>query len=528
MTKKDVMLSKIAPYYYIVAWICLSSASIFVVTNAFVDSILYPKWIITAMLAVVFIFFSLPFFFFSKNIPWVMVYKQICRYTNIIVLFEALLAIFQIVGLVSMNTSCYAGTFDNTAGLSACLAISYPMGFVFFKEYNKYERFCFCIVKLVCLFALIVYESRIGCVTMILILFLVLFNKHRYKYWLVVFLVVTALVLSACFVKTQSTIGRWFIIERTMELIQERPMTGWGIGGFTKEYMNAQADYFCCYPESPYGLLADNIHHPLNEFLLLAVNYGVPCMTLVLICCMMVFLYYAYHRSPYGKEGCYIFMSILIMAFFSYPFSYPFTWLLLILSVVLVFSVKLGRIKRNRPNLTITFLLWSINALAFVPLSRTLEFHLSWKDASSQTRNPDASQSLYNSLYQCGRNNYHFLYDYACDAYDKEQYELALDLSYKAERYISDYELTMLIGDCCQSLNYQEDAMWHYQRALQMCPSRLMPLYEIYNIYSSRNDTVNCVRLYKQINHKEIKIKNQITEMIIKDVNQDIKRFITN
>ena len=58
-----------------------------------------------------------------------------------------------------------------------------------------------------------------------------------------------------------------------------------------------------------------------------------------------------------------------------------------------------------------------------------------------------------------------------------------------------------------------------------MCPSRLLPLYEMYNIYSGCNDTTNCWRLYAEISRKKIKVKNQVTDMILKEINQDIKRF---
>ena len=132
----------------------------------------------------------------------------------------------------------------------------------------------------------------------------------------------------------------------------------------------------------------------------------------------------------------------------------------------------------------------------------------------------------YERLYEQEQKNYNFLYDYACKAYDEERYVLALRLSKETERFIADYELKMLIGDCYQSLDSLEHAIQAYREAQCMCPSRLMPLYETYSIYSSLNDTVQCINLYSQIMHKDIKVRNQITEMILSEVDKDIKRFI--
>ena len=524
-------MGRIASYYCVLSWTFLAVASIFAISSMFMDAVLYPKWIITAILGIAFAILSLPLFFLSKRFSWRLVYKQVCRLTTIIVFGEAAIAISQQMGYIFVFPNCHAGTFNNLAGLAACLAISYPMGFMFFKEYNRYEQLFFCFCKLLCFVALVLYGSRIGCVCMFVTIFLVSHRNGRYRKLIAVILGSVTLLICACFLKTQSTFGRWFIIERTIDMIMKRPILGWGAGGFTREYMNIQADYFCHHPESSYTMLADNIHHPLNEFLLLATNYGIPFTMIVIICCFMVFLYSISHKSPYSKEGCLIFMNTLILASFSYPFTYPFTLLLIILSVVLILSDKIQLFKNRVLITTMVLLIGGISIGAYIPIKKELDFQLSWKRASllDQKDYIDSNQmKRYERLYEQGQKNYNFLYDYACKAYDEERYVLALRLSKETERFIADYELKMLIGDCYQSLDSLEHAIQAYQEAQCMCPSRLMPLYETYSIYSSINDTVQCINLYSQIMHKDIKVRNQITEMILLEVDKDIKRFISH
>nr|WP_288281392.1 O-antigen ligase family protein [uncultured Prevotella sp.] len=520
------LLTKIATNYFICAWVCMVVSSIFAISGLFMDSVYYPKWITTEVVVVFFVIFSVPFFL-KKSISWRLVYKQICRFTNFIVFLEALFAIIQYTDLYTVNMGYSVGTFNNLAGLVACISISFPMGLVFLDEYGKVERILFYISKCADFFVLVLYGSRIGCVCMLFVFSLIFFRNIRYGKQIATIIGCLAFAFSACILKTQSTHGRLFIMERTVELIMKRLFFGCGSGGFTKEYMIEQAEYFVMHPDSKYVMLADNIHHPLNEFLLIATNFGVLGLLIVLVFCSVVFVYYRFHKTPYGREGCLILLMIILIALFSYPLSYPFTWLMLIISVVLIFSHVIKHIKNRTAFITLALGLWLSCFFMITPLRNELFFQLSWKNASesSQLEHFENMNQKYNALYQSGNYDYRFLYDYACEAFDKEQFGLALKLAKETESHVSDYELTLLIGDCYQSLDSLEDAIHCYEQAHYMCPSRLLPLYEMYNIYSGCNDTTNCWRLYAEISRKKIKVKNQVTDMILKDINQDIKRF---
>ena len=130
------LLTKIATNYFICAWVCMVVSSIFAISGLFMDSVYYPKWITTEVVVVFFVIFSVPFFL-KKRISWRLVYKQICRFTNFIVFLEALFAIIQYTDLYTVNMGYSVGTFNNLAGLVACISISFPMGLVFLDEYGK-------------------------------------------------------------------------------------------------------------------------------------------------------------------------------------------------------------------------------------------------------------------------------------------------------------------------------------------------------------------------------------------------------
>ena len=90
--------------------------------------------------------------------------------------------------------------------------------------------------------------------------------------------------------KQGSSQGRVFIIERCVDIIKEHPL-GLGIRGFSTHYMKYQEIYFREHPDSPAVMLADDIKVPLNEYLCIAVNYGLPGILLLMSLIVGVFIF---------------------------------------------------------------------------------------------------------------------------------------------------------------------------------------------------------------------------------------------
>lgn len=77
------------------------------------------------------------------------------------------------------------------------------------------------------------------------------------------------------FLKKDSAIGRILIWINSLEMILDYPILGSNSGSFLRNYMLYQADYFKLNPNSQYIMLADNVKHPFNEYLLLTIKYGI-------------------------------------------------------------------------------------------------------------------------------------------------------------------------------------------------------------------------------------------------------------
>ena len=119
-------------------------------------------------------------------------------------------------------------------------------------------------------------------------------------------------------------------------MIAIKPWFGFGSGGFEAHYMDYQAQFFHRNPDSGYAILADTVQQPFNEFLRIAVDYGLGGLLGLLG--MIVFLILCYQKcnSCYKDLAALSLCSITVFSLFSYPFLYPFTWAVVLLDLVIL------------------------------------------------------------------------------------------------------------------------------------------------------------------------------------------------
>jgi O-antigen ligase len=75
--------------------------------------------------------------------------------------------------------------------------------------------------------------------------------------------------------KKDSADGRLLLWTVSTKMILEKPLTGFGVDGFKKNYLLYQGEYFKNNPDSPYADLADNATSPFNEWLKIGVEQGI-------------------------------------------------------------------------------------------------------------------------------------------------------------------------------------------------------------------------------------------------------------
>lgn len=329
--KKNIPLSLL--------FLILCASSIFLNTNAFTDSLLLPKWLFAVIgLAIMGVIYAIQVFLkkdYTCNIRlWNAIIVVLC-------VLQAGYGILQFCNILPPTSSTYkvTGSFDNPAGFAGCLTAGLAFTVYFLLEgNNKKVQWMGWIALLIISSGIFLSESRAGllCIATIASVHLLLkkykqiHNKKGFVLlgtWFVILLINAVVLLSFYQLNKKSANGRLLIWKCTTEMIKDKPITGHGIGAFEAKYMDYQAAYFKAYPDSKFAMLADNVKHPFNEYLLVGVQFGIIGWIVLLV--LLAFLIYCYLRnpSPEGYVALLTLLSIGVFSFFSYPFTYPFTWI---------------------------------------------------------------------------------------------------------------------------------------------------------------------------------------------------------
>lgn len=88
--------------------------------------------------------------------------------------------------------------------------------------------------------------------------------------------VLAAFAVGLYFYRSGSADARQLIWRVSLDMIADRPLTGFGPGNFPRYYMLYQADWFRAHPDSEFAAVADNAVYPFNEYIKLAVETGIP------------------------------------------------------------------------------------------------------------------------------------------------------------------------------------------------------------------------------------------------------------
>lgn len=165
--------------------------------------------------------------------------------------------------------------------------------------------------KVVCIIAIVWAHSRAGILCVILWLFLLYSPRNKQK-WL--FVLVPLLIVGLLFYKSDSSKGVGLYYNAAMN-DSWAPFARMGQGGFKAHYMDWQADYFQQNPASPFAMLASNIHHPLNEWLAITIDFGIIGLIVVTILFLCTLSYAERHPSNLSQMGKHI---IILLALFSF------------------------------------------------------------------------------------------------------------------------------------------------------------------------------------------------------------------
>jgi len=405
------------------------------------------------------------------------------------------------------------GSFDNPSGLALCISIPMAMileRIVVSKRMTIRLYGSLCILLFVSV--IILSRSRTGIISVaaLTVWYIVkVWGKPRLPIYGIVLCILAITVSIVVMHKKDSTLGRYFILSNSCHLISEHPIKGYGHDGFELNYMTAQAEYFWENPDSRYIMLADEIHHPLNEFVDVWIKYGIlgPMFLLSVFVNPAIIGYK--HKAKHLMSVLPPMLVIFVFCFFSYPLNYPLPWCVLATgffmtarhSAIYAKACELVDNKISLVALTTSIL------VCFFSLLHSGYNEYRWNQAWYHLhKNTDTTLDEYAVLYPHMSENRYFLYNYAFALYSKGHFDESLAVMNECLNYWNGYNLQLLMGDACRMSSKCSEAIIHYNLAHNMCPARLAPFEGLYLAYDSLKDYNSRGQIARKIATQKVKV----------------------
>ncbi|MDR1860977.1 MAG: O-antigen ligase family protein [Bacteroidales bacterium] len=427
-----------------------------------------------------------------------------------------------------------AGSFDNPAGYAVAVALLTPFAF-------PENRYCVaekigCIVLTVLAFAALwLSGSRTGMIAaaVSLIIYIIFTVPARLRKY--VFAGGFVALLAGGFflyrLKAASADGRVLIWRCSLDLVAQKPLFGHGPGAFTAVYMPAQAAYFEAYPDSRFAQLAGNVLHPFNEYLLVAVEYGLAGLAVAVV---LLWLLLRGVKTAFGavQQRPFILslVTMAVTACFSYPFKYPFTWFAVVAGLVhlfrhwlpcrdTLFHPQSPEIRARYAGIASGIMIVILSICSLYYTGKSLYAQLQWNDIAHRALRGDTKEALdgYEKLLPRLGNNGLFLYNYAAELHQAGNCAGSQAVFTRCLRYYNDFDVQMLMADNAQQLNDLTAAKQHLKTASAMCPSRFMPLYQLMELYRKADRMNDARTIANRLLTKEIKIPSHTIDAILNE-----------
>ena len=407
------------------------------------------------------------------------------------------------------------GPFDNPAGLafSLCCTLSLCRNVTGTGSCRSLRIIGICIISL----AIMATNSRIGIITLAIVLFVRLFI---YKRFILITVIVVTIVVAFCVLmsqKTGSTSGRMFILRNSWGLIHEHPLQGWGRGGFRREYMLQQASFLSKHPDSNEAWLADDINHPLNEYILAWVDYGV--IGLIGLSAILFFPIIS-SRERELRLSC---LVVSIFALASYPFHLPIAWMVIGTGWLALSEPYIRRVNQHHWFHIIIYILTYTIGIAIIFHSFCTSRQQVAERASEAHQHKRALR-IYKSLEPLCHHDPYYLYAYSRECFTIGRFDDALRLNDLCHIYWSSYDLTLLRADILLHLERYIEAEGFYKLAYSMCPIRFAPLEGLLHVYEKMDDTTKVRVTAQKIIKKPIKVPSKV----IDDIKHEARVILSN
>lgn len=408
---------------------------------------------------------------------------------------QALIGILQLMGVVGSGHFDFVltGSFPNPGPYGGNLALSLISTVVGFTQTKlKIMKITTIVFSLLLFVMLLLSGSRAGLLALICGVIYFVFEKIHTKRKIVVGIGLVLFLVGVCtllyFYRTGSADARLLLWRVCGDIFIDNSLVGVGVASLPSVYMDYQADYFANAPNSIFAEVANNNYQAFNEFIHITCEQGVIGFGLFLS--ILLFLF----RSKGERSLKAIAVSLIVFSCFSYPAD--------VLSLKMMFPLLIG-FSTSNAIYRLKFRRWIIIVpLLFIPI--VIYCNLFYKKAFLDIENTGSAMLP---------NNKNYMSQYA-----KINANVEI-LSYLTKNVISSSDILCDMGDAYAVIGDTISADSCYQRASNMVPNRILPLYNLFLLYNGRDQaTIYAQRIVnfesKIINSLTLRAKSQSREYL--------------
>lgn len=458
-------------------------------------------------------------------------------------IFEALWGLAQIYGIALPHHTVFVltGSFYNPGPYSGFLSVIFPVCVGVFLKYKKGLYYLALLGILVILVLIPAGMSRTAWLGMALSSVWVygyyrigwnkvklFFNKCSFRAWGVVGvsgILLFGVSLGLYHIKKDSADGRLLLWKISALTMNENPIGGTGLGGFSTAYMQTQSIYFQSGEATEREkILASAPRCAFNEYLQIGIEQGY--IGLFLFGSFYILLIYQgiKKRQIEAVGGL---LSLAVFAFASYPFQLPSFWLLFLSlgGVCLIEEIDKKEVRCYRiPQIGFATITLSLSLLCLYWAIPYYHAYKEWHRLQVCYYNQQGATVVddYQKCYPLLAHNPDFLFEYAQCLILAERPQEAIPLLNRARCLNGDPVILDAEGYCLQTVGRYEEAEDVLIQSTARLPERIHPYYRLVKLYAEPDfyQPIKLLRAADTLLGKEPKVFNPFVLEFREEVKQ--------
>lgn len=512
------------------------AGSVFITSSKFINETVVPKWYFVKICLTLVVICLI----FSKRLlikPLVTGRSLVGVYVVCVV--QALYGLIQYLGVLSSNSCNFTvtGSFDNPSGLAVILAMGLPIGFFLFTEIKKY-RILWIVCVIIIVLCVVAIGSRSAYVAMS-ISFVLYVQKSKLlsrtieiiKENVILQFLILLLLLFAAYIlykqKENSSNGRLLIWNISSEMIKDKPILGHGCEMFQAKYMSYQAEYFTNNDNSKYILLTDNVRHPFNEYIKIAVEFGLLGLVLIIIAIAFFVSKVGSSRSKYKTIVVCGTFSLFVFSCFSYPMYYVGVWIFLAYYLSILLPEREIQLNLTSTSIWIRSILLLLCVYTGIRMLCMISEETKWKRIAYESLHGRTEEVLpkYMELYTTFlQKKPSFLYNYGAELNIAGRFKESIEILNECKLYCNDYDIQLLLADNFYKTGDTLNSIKTYRFASAMIPCRFFPAYRLFKIYEETGQCDLAKYYANLVIMKKIKVESRAVSLM----RAEAKKYLYN